>query len=155
LSVESRVESCYWEGDLIFDTNNGRIAALVWLHTRYVMLTKIGSKNTGAVINVQIKQAHKLPRDLYVSLVWSRSKKIADHKHFSLATGIKVYFCDPQSSWQHGSNVNTNGLPIQYFPKGADLSVHSQVKLNAVARKQNERPSITLNFETPAERFNQ
>jgi len=102
-----------------------------------------------------IKQAHKLPRELYKSLTWDRGKEIADHKRFSLATDINVYFCDPQSPWQRGSNEQINGLLRQYFPKGMDLSGVHQNKLNAVARQLNERPRETLNFETPAERFNQ
>jgi len=153
--VEDRAVPGHWEGDLIFGTHNSQIATLVERHTRYVMLAKISSKDTETVINALIKQAHKLPRELYKSLTWDRGKEMADHKRFSLATDIKVYFCDPQSPWQRGSNENTNGLLRQYFPKGTDLSVHSQAKLNAVARQLNERPRKTLDFETPAERFNQ
>ena len=118
------------------------------------MLAKVDSKDTETVINALIKQAHKLPRELYKSLTWDRGKEMADHKRFSLATDIKVYFCDPQHPWQRGSNENTNGLLRQYFPKGMDLSDVTQAKLNAVARRLNERPRKTLNFETPAERFN-
>jgi IS30 family transposase len=118
------------------------------------MLAKVNSKDTATVISALIKQAHKLPRELYKSLTWDRGKEMADHQSFTLATDIQVYFCDPQSPWQRGSNENTNGLLRQYFPKGTDLSVHSQAKLNAVARQLNERPRKTLGFETPAERFN-
>ena len=117
------------------------------------MLAKIGSKDTETVINALIKHAHKLPRELYQSLTWDRGKEMADHKRFTLATDIKVYFCDPQNPWQRGSNENTNGLLRQYFPKGTDLSGYSQAKLNAVARRLNERPRKTLDYETPAERF--
>lgn len=106
------------------------------------------------VINALIKQAHKLPKELYKSLTWDRGKEMADHTCFTLDTKVNVYFCDPQSPWQRGSNENTNGLLRQYFPKGTDLSVHSQAKLNAVARQLNERPRMTLNYRTPAERFN-
>lgn len=154
-SVEDRAVPGHWEGDLLFGSHNSQIATLVERHTRYVMLAKVDSKDTETVINALIKQAYKLPRELYKSLTWDRGKEMADHKRFTLATDIKVYFCDPHNPWQRGSNENTNGLLRQYFPKGMDLSVVSQAKLNAVARRLNERPRKTLNFETPAERFNQ
>jgi IS30 family transposase len=153
-SVEDRAVPGHWEGDLIFGTHNSQIATLVERHTRYVMLAKVNGKDTETVINALIRQAHKLPRELYKSLTWDRGSEMADHQRFTLATDITVYFCDPQSPWQRGSNENTNGLLRQYFSKGTDLSVHSQAKLNAVARQLNERPRKTLNYETPAERFN-
>jgi IS30 family transposase len=154
-SVEDRAVPGHWEGDLISGPGNTHIATLVERHTRYVMLAKVSGSDTETVINALIKQAHKLPGELYKSLTWDRGKELADHKRFTLATDIDVYFCDPQSPWQRGSNENTNGLLRQYFPKGTDLSVHSQAKLSAVARQLNERPRKTLNFETPAERFSQ
>ncbi|MGB5250973.1 MAG: IS30 family transposase [Gammaproteobacteria bacterium] len=153
--VEDRAVPGHWEGDLLFGSNNSQIATLVERHTRYVMLARVKSKDTETVINALINQAHKLPRELYKSLTWDRGKEMADHKRFSLATDIKVYFCDPQHPWQRGSNENTNGLLRQYFPKGMDLSTVHQNRLNAVARRLNERPRETLNFETPAERFGQ
>ncbi len=154
-SVEDRAVPGHWEGDLIFGTKHSQIATLVERHTRYVMLAKVDSQDTETVINALIKQAHKLPKELYKSLTWDRGHEMADHKRFTFATDIDVYFCDPQSPWQRGSNENTNRLLRQYFPKGTDLSAHSQPKHNAVARQLNERPRKPLNLETPAERFSQ
>jgi len=154
-NVEDRAVPGHWEGDLLFGSRNSQIATLVERQTRYVMLVKVAGKDTETVINALIKNARKLPDELYQSLTWDRGKEMADHKRFTLATDIKVYFCDPQNPWQRGSNENTNGLLRQYFPKGTDLSGYSQAKLNAVARRLNERPRKTLNFETPAERFHQ
>jgi len=153
-SVEDRAVPGHWEGDLISGSNNTHIATLVERHSRYVMLAKLKGKDTESVITALIKQANKLPSELYKSLTWDRGSEMSDHQRFTLETNIDVYFCDPQSPWQRGSNENTNGLLRQYFPKGTDLSVHSQAKLNAVARQLNERPRETLEFETPAERFN-
>ena len=154
-SVEDRAVPGHWEGDLLCGSRNSQIATLVERHTRYVMLARVRTKDTETVINALIKQAHKLPRELYKSLTWDRGKEMADHTRFTLATDIKVYFCDPHNPWQRGSNENTNGLLRQYFPKGMDLSDVSQNKLNAIARRLNERPRKTLDFETPAERFAQ
>ena len=153
-SVEDRAVPGHWEGDLITGSKNSYIATLVERHTRYVMLAKVTGKDTQTVVSALIKQAKKLPTELYKSLTWDRGKELSDHRRFSLETDIDVYFCDPRSPWQRGSNENTNGLLRQYFPKGTDLSVYSQADLNKVARQLNERPRKTLEFETPAERFN-
>lgn len=153
--ADDRAVPGHWEGDLFFGSHNSQIATLVERQSRYVILAKVASKDTETVVNALIKQAHKLPQELYKSLTWDRGKEMADHKRFSLATDIQVYFCDPQQPWQRGSNENTNGLLRQYLPKGMDLSDIHQNRLNAIARRLNERPRETLNFETPAERFNQ
>ena len=153
--VEDRAVPGHWEGDLLIGSNNSQIATLVERQTRYVMLVRVPGKDSETVINALIRQACKLPRELYKSLTWDRGKEMADHKRFRLATDIDVYFCDPQSPWQRGSNENTNGLLRQYFPKGMDLSGIHQNKLNAVARQLNERPRKTLQFKSPAERFAQ
>jgi IS30 family transposase len=153
-AVEDRAVPGHWEGDLLSGSKNSYIATLVERHTRYVMLAKVANKDTQTVVSALIKQAKMLPTEFYKSLTWDRGKELADHQRFTLATNIDVYFCDPQSPWQRGSNENTNGLLRQYFPRGADLSVYSQAHLNKVARQLNERPRKTLGFETPAERFN-
>ena len=154
-TVEDRAVPGHWEGDLLFGDRNSQIATLVERHSRYVMLVKVARQDTETVINALIKNARRLPQELYKSLTWDRGKEMADHTRFTLATDIKVYFCDPHSPWQRGTNENTNGLLRQYFPKGKDISAYSQSQLNTVARKLNERPRKTLNYETPAERFHQ
>ena len=154
-SVEDRAVPGHWEGDLIEGSKGTYIATLVERHTRYVMLAKLKSKKTNDVIKALIKQSKKMPSELYKSLTWDRGHELTNHKEFTLATDIKVYFCDPSSPWQRGSNENTNGLLRQYFPKGTDLSQHSQQKLNTVARQLNERPRKTLGYHTPAERLNE
>ena len=152
-TVEDRAVPGHWEGDLLFGSKNSQIATLVERHTRYVMLVKIASKDTETVINALIRNARQLPQELYQSLTWDRGKEMADHKRFTLATDIKVYFCDPRSPWQRGSNENTNGLLRQYFPKGTDLSGYSQSYLNKIALRLNQRPRKTLGFETPADKL--
>jgi IS30 family transposase len=153
-AAEDRAIPGHWEGDLLSGSNNSYIATLVERHTRYVMLAKVADKDTQTVVSALIKQSKTLPNELCKSLTRDRGKELADHRRFTLATNIDVYFCDPQSPWQRGSNENTNGLLRQYFPSGTDLSVYSQTHLNKVARQLNERPRKTLAFETPAERFN-
>jgi IS30 family transposase len=153
-SVEDRAVPGHWEGDLIEGSNKTCIATLVERHSRYVMLAKLENKRTETVVSALIKQAHKLPSELYKPLTWDRGTEMTSHQRFTLETDIQVYFCDPQSPWQRGSNENTNRLLRDYLPKGTDLSVHTQAELNWIARELNERPRKTLDYETPADRFN-
>ena len=152
-SVEDRAVPGHWEGDLLGGTHNSYIATLVERQSRYVMLAKIDQKDADRVAAALIQHAQRLPTELYKSLTWDRGSEMANHRHFTLATDIAVYFCDPKSPWQRGSNENTNRLLREYFPKGRDLSRYTQAQLNQVARQLNERPRKTLNYETPAERF--
>jgi len=153
--VEDRAVPGHWEGDLLCGTRQTQIATLVECQSRYVMLVKTPRRDTQTVISALIKTARKLPQELARSLTWERGKEMLDHKRFTLATDIQVYFCNPQTPWQRGTNENTNGLLRQYFPKGTDISIYSQAQLNAVARSLNERPRKTLNFRTPADIFNE
>ncbi len=152
-SVDDRAVPGHWEGDLIGGTHNSYMATLVERHSRYVMLAKIKQKDADTVAAALVKQAQRLPTELYKSLTWDRGTEMANHRHFTLATDIAVYFCDPKSPWQRGSNENTNRLLRQYFPKGTDLSRYTQAQLNKVARQLNERPRKTLDYMTPAEKF--
>ena len=151
--VEDRAVPGHWEGDLLSGGNNTHIATLVERHTRFVMLIKVAGKDTTSVVTALSRHVCKLPRELRRSLTWDRGKEMANHKEFTFATDVKVYFCDPRSPWQRGSNENTNGLLRQYFPKGRDLSIYSQSYLNKIALELNQRPRKTLGFECPADRL--
>ena len=151
--VEDRVIPGHWEGDLVGGSRNSYVATLVERHSRYVMLVKVASKDTESVVTALIEQSVKLSGELYQSLTWDRGKELADHKRLALASDVEVYFCDPRSPWQRGSNENTNRLLRPYLPHGTDLSLHIQAQLSAIARQLNERPRKTLLYRTPAETF--
>jgi IS30 family transposase len=148
--VEDRAIPGHWEGDLLAGGKNSHVATLVERHSRFVILVKVPGKDSDSVVSALVRQVKHLPAGLMSSLTWDRGTELADHKRFSVATDVSVYFCDPRSPWQRGSNENTNGLLRQYFPKGTDLSGYSQKDLDAVARQLNTRPRKTLGFTTPA-----
>jgi IS30 family transposase len=149
--IEDRAIPGHWEGDLIAGSNNSYIATLVERSSRFVMLAKVEGKDAETVTKALISHVQHLPDALKRSLTWDRGSELSNHKEFTIATDVQVYFCDPKSPWQRGTNENTNGLLRQYFPKGTDLSVHSQKKLNAVAKRLNQRPRKTLGYKTPAD----
>jgi IS30 family transposase len=148
--VEDRAIPGHWEGDLLAGTSNSHIATLVERHSRFVILVKVPSKDTATVVAALSRHVRKLPASLRRSLTWDRGLEMAKHKSFTVATKVQVYFCDPQSPWQRGTNENTNGLLRQYFPNKTDLSSYSQADLDKVALRLNQRPRKTLGFETPA-----
>jgi IS30 family transposase len=152
--VADRAVPGHWEGDLISGSNNSHIAALVERHSRFTMLIKLNGKDTNSVVSALSRRVRRLPSELRKSLTWDRGTELADHREFTIATDVKVFFCDPQSPWQRGTNENTNNLLRQYFPKGTDLSAHSQDDLNRVARQLNQRPRKTLGYRTPAAKLN-
>jgi len=151
--VEDRAVPGHWEGDLIEGAGNSQIATLVERHSRFTMLVKLPEKTSVSVVSRLARQIRKLPVELRRSLTWDRGKEMAAHKKFTLETDVQVYFCDPRSPWQRGTNENTNALLRQYFPKGTDLSVYSQSELNKVAKSLNQRPRKTLGFQTPADKL--
>src|SRR6266481_4704774 len=151
--VEDRAIPGHWEGDLLSGAKNSYIATLVERHSRFAMLIKVSSKDTEVVVAALSRHVRKLPATLRRSLTWDRGLEMAKHKDFTVATDVKVYFCDPQSPWQRGTNENTNLLLRQYFPRGTDLSGYSQVQLDQVALRLNQRPRKTLGFQTPASKL--
>ena len=152
-SVEDRAVPGHWEGDLLLGQRRTRIATLVERHSRYVLLVRLPRHDSVSLVRALARRMQTLPASVRQSLTWDRGTEMAAHKTFTVATDVQVYFCDPRSPWQRGSNENTNGLLRQYFPKGTDLSVFTQAQLNAVARQLNTRPRQTLGFETPAARL--
>jgi IS30 family transposase len=151
--VEDRAVPGHWEGDLLSGAKNSYIATLVERHSRFAMLVKVPSKNTEAVVAALSRRVRKLPATLRRSLTWDRGLEMARHKAFTVATDVKVYFCDPKSPWQRGTNENTNRLLRQYFPRGTDLSSISQAQLDQISLRLNQRPRKTLGFQTPASRL--
>jgi len=151
--IEDRAIPGHWEGDLITGAKNSHMAILVERHSRFTALVKVSSKDTAVVVAALSRQIRKLPATLRRSLTWDRGLEMAKHKSFTVATDVKVYFCDPQSPWQRGTNENTNGLLRQYFPKRTDLSGYTQADLDKVALRLNQRPRKTLGFQTPASRL--
>ena len=151
--VEDRAIPGHWEGDLLRGARNSHVATLVERHSRFCMLVKVPGKDTATVVAALSQQVRQLPATLRRSLTWDRGLEMAQHKNFTMATDVQVYFCDPQSPWQRGSNENTNGLLRQYLPKTADLSSFSQSELDAIALRLNQRPRQTLGFQTPADKL--
>ena len=143
----------HWEGDLIGGARNSHIVTLVERRSRFTTLVKVASKDTAAVVAALSRQVRKLPASLRRSLTWDQGLEMAKHQSFTVATNVKVYFCDPHSPWQRGTNENTNRLLRQYLPKRTDLSRYAQSDLDKVALRLNQRPRKTLGFETPASRL--
>lgn len=152
--VDDRAVPGHWEGDLIAGSNFSHIATLVERHSRFVMLVKVPSTETRVVVAALARQMQKLPASLRRSLTWDRGTEMKQHQRFTVATDVKVYFCDPYKPWQRGTNENTNGLLRQYFPKRTDLSGFTQAQLNKVAQQMNGRPRKTLGYRTPADTLN-
>jgi IS30 family transposase len=150
-TVEDRAVPGHWEGDLLAGTKWSQLATLVERHSRYVLLVRVPTRDAETVARALIRRVRHLPRGLLQSLTWDRGLEMAAHQQFTIATDAPVYFCDPRSPWQRGSNENTNGLLRQYFPKGLDVSHFTQRQLDAIARKLNTRPRKTLNWRTPAQ----
>ena len=151
--IEDRAIPGHWEGDLLCGTKSSQIITLVERHSRYTSLIKVADHKTENVVAALTRHVRTLPKSLRRSLTWDHGKEMSQHASFSVATDVKVYFCDPSSPWQRGSNENTNGLLRQYFPKGADLSGFTQSQLDKVALRLNQRPRKTLGFKTPADKF--
>lgn len=152
-SVEDRALPGHWEGDLISGSKNSHIATLVERHSRFVMLVRVAGKDTTSVVSALVRQVKTLPDGVMQSLTWDRGGELAQHKNFTLATDVAMYFCDPRSPWQRGTNENTNGLLRQYFPDGTDLSTFTQKELDIIANKLNTRPRKTLAFMTPGDKL--
>ena len=153
VAIEARATVGHWEGDLIAGARNTHVATLVERRSRFTVLVQVAGKDSASVIQALVRQVSQLPEELMASLTWDRGMELAEHEAFSARTGVPVYFCDPQSPWQRGTNENTNGLLRQYFPYGTDLSVFTQAKLDVIAQKLNDRPRKALGYSTPSMQF--
>lgn len=153
IQIEDRAVPGHWEGDLVTGAKNSHIATLVERHSRFALLVQVDGKDTASVVQALTREVKRLPEGLMKSLTWDRGMEMAQHQAFSISTEVDVFFCDPRSPWQRGTNENTNGLVRQYLPKGVDLSGYSQADLDAIAVRLNTRPRKTLNYETPASRL--
>ncbi len=151
--IEDRAIPGHWEGDLLSGAKNNHIATLVERSSRFVMLVKVSGQDSYSVVSALITRVQHLPQRVMASLTWDRGTELAYHRKFTVATDVSVYFCDPKSPWQRGSNENTNGLLRRYFPNGTDLSVYTQHDLDQVALRLTTRPRKTLGFHTPADTF--
>ena len=151
--ADDRAVPGHWEGDLLTGANDTHIATLVERHSRFTMLVKLQRKDSATVVAALAQHICRLPEELRRSLTWDQGKEMARHLSFTLATDVQVYFCDPRSPWQRGTNENTNGLLRQYLPRATNFSHLSQSQLNAIAMRLNQRPRKTLDFATPAEKL--
>jgi IS30 family transposase len=151
--INVRSKPGHWEGDLITGRRNTHIATLVERFSRYVLLVRVEGKDSANVVSALIRKVKELPKGLFLSLTWDRGTELAMHKTFTRVTGVPVYFCDPKSPWQRGTNENTNGLLRQYFPKGLDLSTFTQHELDVTAVRLNRRPRKVLGFQAPRSRI--
>jgi IS30 family transposase len=149
-AVEDRAVPGHWEGDLLLGTRRSHIATLVERHSRFVMLVRVPTFESAVLVAALARRVRRLPVHLRQSLTWDRGTEMAAHRAFTVATNVQVYFCDPRSPWQRGSNENTNGLLRQYFPRGTDLTTFNQRQLDGIARQLNTRPRKTLGYQTPA-----
>lgn len=151
--IDDRAVPGHWEGDLVTGAKNSHIATLVERQSRFALRVQVDGKDTASAVQALTREVERLPEGLMKPLTWDRGMELSKHRHFSMATEVIVFFCDPRSPWQRGTNENTKGLVRQYLPKGADLSMHSQADLDEISTRLNTRPRKTLDYETPGSRL--